>query len=98
LAEELSHTAPAEQPTSTKTHSHAVTSLFTSNIYYTQTYYKVTNRHIGTPLSHLEKNSNQLSTTNHNYLLRPSQPANRINKGNNIFYPFTSSIEWAQVA
>ena len=33
LVEELSHTVPGEQPTSTETHSHAVISLSTSNIY-----------------------------------------------------------------
>ena len=35
LAEKLSYTALTEQPTSTKTHSYAATSLFTLNIYYT---------------------------------------------------------------
>ena len=97
LAEELSHTTPAEQLTSTKIYSHAVTSLFTLNIYCTQTYYEVTGCHIGTPLSYLEGNSNWQSTADYNHLLRPSQPADRINKDNNIFYPFISSIEWAQV-
>jgi len=58
LAEELSHTAPAEQPTSTEMHSHTATSLFTLNIYHTQTYYKVTGHYAGTLLSHPERNSN----------------------------------------
>ena len=58
----------------------------------------MTGRHIGTPLSYLEGNSNWQSTTDHNYLLRPSQPADKINEDNNIFYPFTSSAEWVQVA
>ena len=35
LTEELSYTTPAEQPTSTETHSHAATSLSTLNIYCT---------------------------------------------------------------
>jgi len=58
----------------------------------------VTSCYAGTPLSYLEGNSNQQSAVDHNYLLRPSQLADRINKGNDIFYPFVSSIEWAQVA
>jgi hypothetical protein len=74
-------------------HSYAVISLSTLNIYYTQTYYKVTGHYIGTPLSYLEGNSNQQSATDRDYLLRPSQLVDRINEGNSIFYPFASSIE-----
>jgi len=59
LAEELSHTALAEQLTSTEMHSYVATSLSILNIYCTQTYYKVTGRYAGTPLSYLEGNSNQ---------------------------------------
>jgi hypothetical protein len=39
-------------------YSHAATSLSTLYIYYTQTYYKVTGRHTGTPLNYLEGNFN----------------------------------------
>ena len=35
LAEKLSYITPTEQPTSTKTHSYAVTNLSTLNIYCT---------------------------------------------------------------
>ena len=98
LVEELSYITPVKQPTSTKIYSHAATSLSTLNIYYTQTYYKVTGRYVGTPLSYLEGNSNWQSAVNCDYLLRPSQLADKINKDNNIFYPFISFIEWVQVA
>ena len=95
LAEKLSHITPVEQLISTKTHSHAATSLSILNIYCTQTYYKVTGCYTKTPLNYLEGNSNQQSTTDRDYLLRPSQPIDGINKDNNIFYPFISSTEWA---
>lgn len=98
LAEELSHTTPAEQPTSAETHSHAATSLSTSNIYCTQTYYEVTGRHAGTPFSYPEGNSNRQSAADRDHLLRPGQPADGMNEDNDIFYPFASSAEWAQVA
>jgi hypothetical protein len=94
LAEELSYTTPIKQPTSTKTHSYTVISLSTLYIYYTQTYYKITGRHTGTPLNYLEGNSNWQFIADHNHLLRPSQLKDGINKDNNIFYPFASFAEW----
>jgi hypothetical protein len=58
----------------------------------------VTSCHTGTLLNYLEGNSNWQFIADRDYLLRPSQPKDGINKDNNIFYPFISSIEWAQVA
>jgi hypothetical protein len=54
----------------------------------------VTGRYIGTLLNYLERNSNWQSTIDRDYLLRPSQLADGINKNNNIFYPFISFAEW----
>jgi hypothetical protein len=54
----------------------------------------VTGYYIGTPLNYLEGNSNWQFIINRDHLLRPSQLEDGINKDNNIFYSFTSSIEW----
>ena len=70
-------------------------SLSTLYIYYTQTYYKVTSCYTGTPLNYLKGNFNWQFVTDHDHLLRPSQPENGMNEDNNIFYPFISSVEWA---
>jgi hypothetical protein len=53
----------------------------------------VTGRYAGTLLSYPEGNSNQQFIINYDLLLRPSQLADGINKNNNIFYPFISSVE-----
>ena len=55
----------------------------------------MTGCYIGTPLSHLEGNSNQQFAVDCDYLLRPSQLADKMNKGNDMFYPFISFVEWA---
>ena len=53
----------------------------------------MTNYYAGTPLSHLEGNSNQQFAVDCDYLLRPSQLVDKMNKGNNIFYFFVSFAE-----
>ena len=75
-------------------YSYIVISLSTLYIYYTQTYYKVTSRHAKTLLNYLKGNFNWQFITDYNHLLRPSQLKNGINEDNDIFYPFTSSVEW----
>jgi hypothetical protein len=74
-------------------YSYMAISLSILYIYCTQTYYKVTGRYIGTPFNYLKGNFNWQFIADYNYLLRPSQPEDGMNKDNNIFYPFASSVE-----